>query len=401
MRKKLMSNKYKATNKEESTIALTRQRANYRLQAFKAELGEMPENVVMFNFAERTQYGRIDENINTIYPLDKHMKMLPNDEEVLFVLDFLVEPFRLLQRKMKQATMMGQIPNDPILSRIKPIRAYEDPQGLYLSFVEEYLSIFNDSVDKAKITNYNSWVNQFLQWTKGNGSQFPLTFSNFHRTKLSNVFTSGLAIAIADFESDKDPLKEELFLNNKVLEFYLNAAKQYGFSVSKDTPWLLVADLNSPALTVYLDKLNLSSINSIFSQKYSLCYNKDINLLKRTLELGFKDYIAINPYKKEFKLNKCNNIIYNNIIYNNNINNNIYNNSFYNKLYITMRNLEEYSAYTSAELDRIQQKSEIFEIKLDKSKAIGYTNEQFRKLVLKRPGGLYSIQQRQKLASEG
>ena len=63
-----MTNKYNATNKEKSTIRLAQQRANYRLQAFKDELGEIPQNVVQFNFAERTQYGRVDENINTIYP---------------------------------------------------------------------------------------------------------------------------------------------------------------------------------------------------------------------------------------------------------------------------------------------------------------------------------------------
>tara|TARA_R110002167_G_scaffold341351_1_gene549574 strand:+ start:45 stop:701 length:657 start_codon:yes stop_codon:yes gene_type:complete len=218
---------------------------------------------------------------------------------------------------------------------------------------------------------------------------------------MSNIYTSGLAIAIADFDSDKDSLKEDLFLNNKTLEFYLNAAKQFGFSVSKDIPWLLVADLNSPALLLYLKEFDLSSVNEIFLNNYSLCYKKDVILLKRVIERGYKLFVNENRYKREIKLNDCNNIYNNIIIYNNNINNNIYNNSFYNKLYITMRNLEEYSAYTPAELGRIQQKSEIFEKKLDKSKALGYTNEQFRKLVLKRPGGLYSIQQRQKLASEG
>jgi hypothetical protein len=395
-----MTNKYRATNEEDSTIILTQQRANYRLQAFKSELGEMPQNVVKFNFAERTQYGRVDENMNTVYPNSKHLSMLPSDEEVFFVMDFLTEPFKLLQNKMKQATRMRQIPNDPILSQMKPFRAYQNPQNLYLDFIEEYLLIFNSSVDKSKISNYGSWLNEFLQWTKQNGPQFPLTFSNFHRTKLSNIYTSGLAISIADLDSDKDPLKEDLFLNNKTLEFYLNAAKQFGFSVSKDVPWLLVADLNSPSLSLYLNNLDLSSVNEIFSQKYSLCYVKDVDLLRRTLERGFKDFITNNPYRKEFKLNKCNNININNIIYNNNINNIKYNNSFYNKLYITMRNIEEYSVYTSAELGRIQQKQEIFEKKLDKSEALGYTNEQFRKLVLRRPGGLYSIQQKQKHRSE-
>lgn len=395
-----MSNKYKATNKEESTIRLSQQRANYRLQAFKNELGEVPQNVVKFNFAERTQYGRVDENLNTVFPIEKQMKMLPNDDEVLFIMDFLYKPFTLLQNKMKQATRMGHIPNDPILSQMKPIVAYQNPLNLYLDYIEDYIDVFNKSLDTSNVQSYETWVNEFFNWTKRNGANFPLTFSNFHRTKLSNIYTSGLAISIAELDKDNDPIKENLFLNNKTLEFYLNAAKQFGFSVSKESPWLLVADLNSPALSLYLENLNLSSINQIFSQKYSLCYTKDRDLLRQALEFSYKEFVKENKFKKEFKLDNCNKINIKLINYNNLINNNKYNNLYYNKLYIIARNIEEYSAYSSAELDRITKNSEIFEKRLDKSEAMSYTNEQFRKLVLKRPGGLYSIQQKQLKASE-
>lgn len=395
-----MTNKFKATNKEQSTIRLSQQRANYRLQAFKTEFGEMPQNVVNFNFAERTQYGRIDQNLNTIYPNEKHMKMLPNNDEVLFVMDFVHEPFILLQNKMKQATRMKQIPNDPILSQMIPRVAYQNPLDLYLDHMEGYLDIYNKNLDASKIDNYESWINQFFQWTKRNGPNFPLTFSNFHRTKISNIYTSGLAISIAELDKDNDPIKEDLFLNNKTLEFYLNAAKQFGFSVSKDAPWLLVSDLNSPASIIYHEMFDLSSINEIFSEKYSLCYIQDRDLLRQILEFGYKEFINENKFKKELKINNCNKIDIYNTIYNININNIKYNNSFYNKLYIIARNIEERSVYSSAELDRIIKNAEIFEKKLDKSEAMSYTNEQFRKLVTKRPGGLYSIQQKQQLASE-
>ena len=395
-----MTNKYNATNKEESTIRLAQQRANYRLQAFKTELGETPQNVVNFNFAERTQYGRVDQNLNTIYPIEKNLKMLPNNDEVLLVMDFVHEPFILLQNKMKQATRMGLIPNDPILSQLIPRVAYQNPLDLYLDHMEGYLDLYNKSLDITKIDNYESWVNQFFQWTKRNGANFPLTFSNFHRTKLSNIYTSGLAISIAELDKDNDPIKENLFLNNKTLEFYLNAAKQFGFSVSKNSPWLLVSDLNSPASIIYHENFNLSSVNQIFSEKYSLCYTQDRDLLRNILEFGYKEFVRENKFKKELSINKCNKIdIYNNI-YNININNIKYNNSFYNKLYIIARDIEERSQFSSAEIDRIIINSEIFEKKLDKSEAMSYTNEQFRKLVTKRPGGLYSIQQKQLKASE-
>ena len=395
-----MSNKYNAKNDMDSTIRLAQERANYRLEAFKNELGKQPENVVDFNFAEKVQYGRVNQNMNTVYPRGTKMKLLPNDEEVLFVHNFVHKPFTLLQNKMRQATRMKQMPSDPILSLLKPVRAYENPENLYLNFIEEYLAIFNTTIKLNKVSNYADWVDELFIWTKRNGPQFPLTFSNFNRTGLSNIYTSGLAISIAELDADKDPIKEKLFLNNASLEFYLNAAKQFGFSVSKDAPWLLVADLNSPAMSLYLDEFDLSSPNEVFFRNFSLCYQKDVILLKRVLEKGYRGFVRDNPYRKDFDISACDNIKINILNYNNIINNNKYNNIFYNKLYIMARNIEEYSAYTSAELDRIQQKQEIFEKKLDKLEALSYTNEQFRKLVLRRPGGLYSIKEKQRERSE-
>ena len=393
-----MSNKFKATNEQASTIKLTGQRANYRIQAFKDSNGEVPDNVVNFNFAERTQYGRIDQNLNTVYPKQSSLKLLPNNSRALYVIDFVKDQFLSLQKKMKQATMMKHIPSDPLFSDLTPMVAYEDPLNLYLDYMEEYIASHNKS-NLSHVKGYQSWVDSFFDLAKRNGKNYPLTFSNFHRTKMSNIFTSGLAISIAELDSGNDPIKENLFLNNKCLDFYLNAAKQYGFSVSKNSPWLLVADLNSPASKVYHNKFDLSSVNEIFFQKYSLCFSRDRDLLKNILEFGYNEFKDINKSKKLLNINKCNKININNIIYNN-INNNKYNNSFYNKLYIIARNIEEDFLYSSAELDRIIKNSEIYENKLDKQQAMSYTNEQFRKLVKRRPGGLYSIQQKQQQASE-
>ena len=70
------------------------------------------------------------------------------------------------ENKMKQATRMGHIPNDPILSQMKPTRGYQSPLNLYLDYIEEYLSIYNTNLDKTKVKGYDSWIDQLFQWTK-------------------------------------------------------------------------------------------------------------------------------------------------------------------------------------------------------------------------------------------
>ena len=179
-------------------------------------------------------------------------------------------------------------------------------------------------------------------------------------------------------------IQKEIFLNDKQHGFYLNAAKQYGFNVHQNAPWILIADLNSPALLLYLKKYNLSSENLIFSENFSLCYERDLELLTNIFSYNWN--LFIERYKKNTIIDTtCFNTRINNINYNIIINNN----KIYNIInYINIRNTEEYSRYSKAELDRIKQKAIFFEKKLDKTKSIGYVNEQFRLLSTKRPGSL-------------
>jgi hypothetical protein len=261
---------------------------------------------------------------------------------------------------------------------------YVDPIELYESFVIEYMSIFNKRVDKDKITKYETWIDELMKWHKQNGPNFPLTFSGFQKSKRSNIFTSGLAISFSNESAGDDSKKEQLFLNDKQLEFYLNAAKQYGFSVHQNTPWVLVADLNSPAMSLYTKKYDLSTEIDIFSKNYILCYEKDMELLINLLQLGWLNYYNNNTKITLIDI-KCKNTKVKKIYINNNIN---INHIYYIINYINIRNTEEYARYSKAEIDRIIKKAIFFEKKLDKYKSISYINEQFRLLSLKRPGML-------------
>ena len=115
----------------------------------------------------------------------------------------------------------------------------------------------------------------------------------FQKSKKSNIFTSGLAISFSNESAGDDGAKEKLILSDKQLGFYLNAAKQYGFSVHQNSPWILVADLNSPAMSVYTTKYDLSTAKQIFSTNYDLCYKRDIELLTNVLEYNWLKYLLL------------------------------------------------------------------------------------------------------------
>jgi len=376
---------FKGNNKELKTKKLIDERIKYKLNSFDNE-----KNVTDFNFSDFVYYGKCDDNYNSIIVNENSLTEPPevaDPAKRIVALDFVVEAWQAFIRKIDQAKLMNKIPQDSFLYSLSIHKGYEDPISLYNSFVNDYFKKFNKLVEPTKIKKFDDWVNEFLKWHHKNGPNFPITLSGFQRSKHSSIFTSGLALSLSIEPADDDSIKEELILNDKQKQFYINAAMQYGFRIHHNVPWILVADLNSPAMQLYIKKYNLSSSKSVFLKKYSLCYEKDIEYLEGVLKHNWNEYVSlydkviiIDTKCEKTRIKKYHNY---NIINNNKI--------YYIIKYINIRNTEEYSRYTEAELDRIKQKAIFFYKKLDKSKAISYINEQFQLLTIKRPGTLNHI----------
>jgi hypothetical protein len=378
---------FKGKNKLESTKELVDERVKYKLTALFDGKKPLESNIVDFNFSERVHYGRIDVNYNSISPNEDNLSYIDSsfiNSKAPRCINFVSDAFFAFMKKINQAKLMNKFEKGSFFENLKVHKAYESPLDLYESFANEYIAVFNKRVKKDKITKYETWIDELVKWHAQNGANFPLTFSGFQKSKRSNIFTSGLAISFSNESAGDDTKKEKLVLNDKQLEFYLNAAKQYGFSVHQNTPWVIIADLNSPAMALYTKKYDLSTEKDIFFKNYDLCYKQDIELLTDLLEFNWLEYYSKN--KKITLLDtKCNKTKVSNIYINNNIN---INNIYYIINYINIRNTEEYGRYSKSELDRITKKAIFFQKKLDKSKAIGYINEQFRVLSLKRSGTL-------------
>lgn len=393
---------FKGKNKTKSTRILAAQRAVYKLNSFKDDQEDKPNNVKDFNFVERTQYGRLDLNFNTVYPNKMTLKTVKNPDSpanYYLVQNFVSDAFERFVAKMKQAVVFGNCPSDhPYLSEIKVYNAFKDPYALYNEYMQSLLDKFVDEINEKSILNFNDWVNSFLSFSRKNGAKFPITFSGFQRTDKSNIFTSGLAVSISDLKADDDTKKQEFFLDYPALDFYINTAKQFGFYISQNTPWVLVADLDSPALSLYLENYNLSRVNQIFSQNYFKCYNEDIRLLRSLLETSYNEFIFVNPYNSDLDTScKKTKININNKKLINIKNNNLY----YINIIIELYNIEAYNILTPADVQRIKEKAIFFEKKLDISKSLEYINSQFNQLVLSRPGGMNDLILKQQRRNNG
>ena len=163
-----------------------------------------------------------------------------------------------------------------------------------------------------------------------------------------------------------------------------------GFYISKNSPWVLVANVLSPSLSVYTKKYNLSTKKQIFLSYYNNCINIDMDILLNNLLIYYNIFYNNKRYYKDLSI--CGKKTVSKIINIDPLNVNYvrgkYTELYMLDLYIKIRNIEEYSPFNPSQLRDIIKKSKTFYKLLDKSKAIDYINNTFRKTYKNRPGGL-------------
>ena len=135
--------KFKGKNKIKSVRALAGERVRYNSFAFP----DKQKQIVDFNFAEKTLYGRIDRQHNPVVPLREFIVPLPlansTDPSSILLMNFVVDQFMDLELHFAKACRMGVIPiDDPVFSTLKAVRGYEDPNILYYNYSNRILESF-------------------------------------------------------------------------------------------------------------------------------------------------------------------------------------------------------------------------------------------------------------------
>jgi len=384
---------YNGKNTTKSSIELAFDRSKFRSERMVGDEKVMKD----FTIFENHHYGRIDPLMNVVYLSENNLKNFNSQRgnSSISALNFVVDAFQKVQSRFKMAVTVGNIPSNlEYLSSPTPYVGYQDPKELYRNYVKVYFETFNNEFLKGqKITTFDEYYNKFYEYVKTMGIEYPMTFTAFQRSKYSNIFTTGLAVSIADLSIDEDQLKEDFFMNTSCFEFYKKICLNNGFYILKNSPWILVANVLSPSLSLYTKKYRLSTKNQIFFENYNNTINLDINLLINNLLIYYNIYYNNKTYYKDIDI--CNNKIKNIIIKKEPINleyiDNKYTEQYMYDLYLTIRNIEEYSPYTDLQLKEIIKTAKNFNKIFDNSQAISYINNTFRKTYKNRPGGLNDI----------
>ena len=395
-------------NDERITQNLVGERARYKVNAYQKEADGLDQKpIVDFNFAERTLYGRIDQELNSVAPNSQFMVSLSNTqnpESGVQLLDFVADMYSDLANNFEKACRLQLLDNnDPFLSKINAYRSYENPELDYSLYISRILDDYNQQFiirgnREDEILNLNQYVQNLVKYSKSLGPTVPITFTGYLASSETSLFASGIAVSISNLPFSEDAQKDDLFIQNEAFQYYLNLAKNIGFSVAKNSPWVLVADLASPAIKPYLQKYGIISVANVFETRYTQTHLSDLDKLVRSIITSYREFVNQKPFYKQIK--SCKDKTNSELIYREQINNNSIiklsnNNNLLIELYSIIRNIEEDNPLNEIDLNKLIREAKSYQKTLDKPTAIGYINDRYRETRKFKDGGINSVIRKQ------
>jgi len=262
---------------------------------------------------DKQYYGKVDNVQNSIIPREENLRGIeaavkPN----LLALDFVAAQFDAFASHMKNAKIIGVCvgSGNPKIVNPKAHEAYGNPMEPYTNFLNTVFETFSQQTERytAEIRDFPSFADMYLRHLKFISAYLPVTLSSYMLTGTMSIFNSGLCISIDTAQFDDDEYKYEKYLSDPNFNFYVKAAKSFGFTVNKNAPWLLTADLCStlgdntfsiPDMSVYdvgcPDRVPID-IDLFFSTYFRRTTFLDINILQQYIINSYATYIARTPY---------------------------------------------------------------------------------------------------------
>ena len=368
-------------NNNSRSLKTAFERANYKLNAFD----DSQVQVMDFHFAERTFYGRVNRQLDPVIPNEGFIRNFHNQD--FRIMNFVGDQFKEMYVRYQNALNLSLINGeDPNLSELNVVRGWEDPKILYSRFISSFMNSFLEEImipNEKKIDSFETYLKMLEGHLLNNDIGQKITLSGFMKSRQSNIFNTSLALQVAPVGFANDSVKENTILNSPNYAFFMNMAKQFGFSVNLQNPSVLVSDLAHPTTTQFRERYNLFSITSVFENQYHKAVNYDFDLLSRYIMDTYNSFVYLKPNLKELYV--CNNKTKSNISKRSNISSIDYN--IILLLYIKLRNMEEIFPFSHSEMKSMHSTSvRLFDISPERS--LQFIESQFRSRYNTKEGSL-------------
>jgi len=217
----------------------------------------LPRNIIDFNAGEYIYYGRMNLlGIPIVLPDSRNLVALKRSADSslpLYVLSFIQPLFDAMASQFDKAIASRKISADQkYLSNLTVYRAHESSWLKYQEYKNIYFQELSQKFlqlpEEQSFKDIKQFLSYLTQYLKGPATTTPFTYPSFIKSRFNDIMSTGLAIEIADIDYSNDQEKIDHFLNSPNWRYYINACNEYGFTVDKQYPFRLVADINSTAM---------------------------------------------------------------------------------------------------------------------------------------------------------
>jgi len=233
------------------------QRIKYNYYIFNDSLAK---NFVRTWTNER-HYGTINNRGNAVMPSLRRLKSLrfsADEGNTNYALNFVADAWHDFAKKARELASKNIIFKDSPWAKPEVFKAWQPAENAYDRYMREsiypvfYDNFLYENGRNKKVKNISDFINQFDEFMSDLMVKAgPVTLSGFIESNYSPVYSSGLIIEISSDEYDDDFNKSYTF-NDRNFSLIADIASHYGFSIDKNIPWRLVADLRNPAMLEYM-----------------------------------------------------------------------------------------------------------------------------------------------------
>tara|TARA_Y100000310_G_C20605018_1_gene775061 strand:+ start:158 stop:1477 length:1320 start_codon:yes stop_codon:yes gene_type:complete len=274
-----------------------------------------PDNVPkpLESWYDKNLFGRVDRNQNPIVCHPSRLVSITRARSPnVRALEFVNLAFDDFAKHMTQAFLSNCISRNgnPALFNLQAVMGYTDPYAKYNAhmqgLIQAFIKVYKDSSEHP-IRNFKDFKREYLQYLRVMAEGVPITFSSFLLSAMTSPFVSGLKVAIAKADAGDDAAKYEQFIRDPNFSFYVGSAKNYGFLVDKNAPWILTADLFSLAFGRYPQYFTtdagrlMNTQVQFFSTYFFPTSPTDISSLNTHLRSAYAAYYNIYPIYEEEK----------------------------------------------------------------------------------------------------
>ena len=390
---------FKGNNSNRSSRDLFEQRIKFNKEAYQDTGNTL--GVVDFDFFEKIRYGHVNTKKVPVVPRDEFMQpIIFSNETSGFIFDFCVFGVEIILKHFQDCLRYGFVDSD-LISQIAPIKAYTSPTIEYRQGLKSNFETFNRNLTSKrllhKITGFTTYVKEFMKYYKKNYKGLrPMTLSKHAVSRYASPLETGMAVQFFPTVFDDDQAKFDEIISSPNFAKYVNACRNYGFSVIKSTPNVVIFDINSAANSIPLRENNITSIEQLFESRFTTSPTICLDLLK--IEMAAAYNLLAEANRSTLLAKDCGDAIkykkkvlplVGNVNNNNYINNNIIN------IYITFKYYEEQERMSIGKFNQIKQNVKYFQKRFDNEAVIGYIKDEFQNLYATEPNNYASFIRRE------